>query len=61
MKPEHMIDAERLRIHGPILPMELNPKAGPSPDFPSKGRTRITVAALALCAAAVIHFLYRSF
>lgn len=71
-----MNDADRLRIFGPVQPMDhagaplvpsllrdtssRTPARGPSSHFPAKGRTRITVAAYSLCAAAVIHFLFRS-
>lgn len=71
-----MNDAARLRIHGRVQPMDdtrqplvlslskdisSRPPAGPSTLNPTKGHTRITVAAYSLCAAAVILLIFRSF
>lgn len=61
MKPGHMIDADRRRIHGPIVPMgHPTPTGLPLSKAQSKARNRITVAMSAMALAAVILVILRS-
>lgn len=53
-----MNDAERFRVHGPLVPMDSRRPRGRAPH---RVRTRIAVAMTAPAIAAAIHFICRSF